>query len=223
MKEFMKNDLINLAFKNNDFNRIDNITFYANAGSSEELKGLIMYIKSIEKGKKDKIVYSQRARVNGNYIMLRDGNIQEFDPNNRAEGNTIFFEKYNLRLDDYYNLNVQERNNFFDADFLNIIELLRTKNRDRKTNALVVRQLLNPLISIFLSMLAFGLIFSGEFSRMENEFNMVKTYFFCTVGLAIFLYLFSKLEKKGFSYFFILLYMGILLMGNLILINRKNV
>jgi hypothetical protein len=223
MREFMKNDLINLAFKSNDFNRIGNITFYAGAGSSEERKSLIMYIKSTEKGKKDKIIYSQRAKADGNYILLRDGNIQEFDPQNNAESSVIFFEEYNLNLGDYYDFNIKKKEEFFDADFLNVIELLKVKNKDWKIKALITRQLLNPFMCIFLSALAFGLIFSGEFSRTGNEFQAIKAYFFCVVGLAIFLYLFFNLEKGIINYFLLFAHAGALLATDLILIRERNV
>jgi lipopolysaccharide export LptBFGC system permease protein LptF len=217
MKEVMKNDLINLMFKNNRFDNIKNITFYANTNSQQELENLMLYIKSTDSKEKDKMIYSKTAEINGVYITLHDGNIQEFSPLNREENSIIFFEKYNLNFGDYYNIDAKD-NSAADMDALNIFELFNLKN-NKKVASEIVKRMISPTIGLFLSVLASCLILNKKFSRMESEIETARIYLLCTLLFMVFTYLL----KGNADHNLLLLYVSLLLIFNLILIRKRDV
>jgi lipopolysaccharide export LptBFGC system permease protein LptF len=217
MKDTMKNDIINLMFKNDNFDSVKNITFYANANQKEKLDNLVLYIKSTKDGEKDKIIYSKTAEVNNTYIKLFDGNIQEFRPKNKGENNIIFFKEYSLNFGDYYNIDDKKNTKSTNIDTLNIFELFKfTKNK--KINIEIIKRILNSIIGLFLSILACCLVLNKKFSRMDDDWENVKIYSLCTVLFAIF----SYLIKSDIHYNLLLLYIFTIFMLDLILIWKKN-
>jgi lipopolysaccharide export LptBFGC system permease protein LptF len=216
MKEIMKNDIVNLMFKNGNFDSIKNITFYANTDEQQKLKNLILYIKSADGDKKDRLIYSKTAEINGVYITLHDGNIQEFKSENKSENSVLFFKEYSLNLGDYYETDTQ-KNDGWNMDALNIFELLKLK-KNKKINNEIVRRIINSIIGLFLSILACCLILNKKFSRIESELEIAKIYSICALLFVIFTYL----VKNNIHYKLLLLYIAVLFILDIILVGKKN-
>jgi lipopolysaccharide export LptBFGC system permease protein LptF len=221
MRDRMKNDIINLMFKNKNFNSVKNITFYANANERNALRDLMLYIKSMDGDDKDKIIYAKNAKINGVYAKMYHGNIQEFDMFDKTKNNIVFFEEYSLNLADYYDLDIKKGERV-DEDCLNIKELLKMRKQEN-IKPIIIKRFVSPLISLFLSTLACVLVLNKPFSRMESEKEVVKIYFICIVCFSIFLYLVAKLEKAIVSYNLLLLYIASFFVADVVLIGKKNV
>jgi lipopolysaccharide export LptBFGC system permease protein LptF len=216
MKEIMKNDIVNLMFKNGNFDSIKNITFYANTNEQQKLENLMLYIKSADGEKKDRLIYSKTAEINGIYITLHDGNIQEFKPEDKNENSALFFKEYSLNLGDYYKMDAKKEDSR-DMDVLNIFELFKLR-KNKEINNEIIRRIINSIIGLFLSILACCLILNKKFSRMESELEIAKIYSICALLFIIFVYL----VKNNIYYKLLLLYTATLFTLDLILIGKKN-
>jgi lipopolysaccharide export system permease protein len=217
MKEIMKNDIINLMFKNNNFDSIKNVTFYAVTNEQQGLENLVIYSRSENGEGKHKIIYSKTAEINGVLLRLMDGNIQEFNPNIADENNSIFFKEYNLNLGDYYNLN-PKKNNSMDMSAMNVVELLKIKE-NQEIDGEIIKRGANSVVGLFLSVLGCCLILDKKFSRMRDDTEIVKIYLICALLFAIFIYL----AKNSGASTPLLAYIFTLYLLDLILIKKRNV
>lgn len=194
IKLYLKNSVTNILLNNsNNFNNFDNITLYTkNIVENNILNSLTIYIKDKEKTT-DKILHAKRGILDGNYITLFNGELQEFNRENSKDVRFIFFEKYVIDISQYYNLNDIKGN--IDEDSMFLQDLFKIKDKNQEIVAEIIERFANPLVSIVLTVFSAVLVLHLNFSRMENNKQLFGIYLICMVDLALFLYSMKALKE----------------------------
>ncbi len=194
IKVYLRNSITNILLnKTNSFNNFDNITIFSKKSNGNTLYSLLIYIKDPD-GKIDKILYAKNGILNGNYITLLDGNLQEFKTDNKKDLKLLFFEKYTIDISKYYNIN--DIKNSIDEDTMFLSELLKIKDKNQKIKAEILERITNPFISIVLVLFSSILVLNLNFSRMENNKELFKIYLLNIADFSLFLYSFKILKNN---------------------------
>lgn len=223
IKENIYNDILNIAFKENDFNKIKNFVFYTKERDKNILKSVIVSINDEEY---KSTIYAKKAVINGNIIKFDNGNIQIKENN---EENIIFFDEYIFNLNEF---NKKEQDEDFSLEVLNIKELLEldTKNMNKKKYTLYLSQI-SSMISM--SCLCFSIgIFAGTLI-LKKPFNRQSTIYttiisFATLMIFILMtYIIKNGEKNIYSIYashiinFIIIVSGFIINNNYLFIRNK--
>jgi hypothetical protein len=193
MRNVIKNNVIDILLKNdNTFNNFKNITVYVKNSNNDVLNLLIIYIKG-DKNKRDRVIHAERGAVNGNYINLVNGNIQEFDNKNHKNIDILFFDNYTFDLSKYYDVDISTTPS---VNSLFLRELIQIKDKKQNEIAKIFNMLLTPLLSIVLSVFSAILILNQDFSRAENNKKLLKIYLLCIIDFMIFLYSMDAFERN---------------------------
>ncbi len=194
IKVYLKNSITNILLnKTNSFNNFDNITIFSEKSNNNILYSLLIYIKDSD-GKIDKILYAKNGILNGNYITLIDGNLQEFKTDSKKDLKLLYFKKYTINISEYYNINDIKDN--IDEDTMFLSELLKIKNKNQKIKTEIIKRITNPFISIILVIFSSVLVLNLNFSRMENNKELFKIYLLNIADFALFLYSFKILKNN---------------------------
>lgn len=225
MKILIKNDISNLLLKNTNFDSIQNLTFYADSDPIEEnkLHNFILYIKPDENNKNERIIYSQEGYVNNNIVSLKNGNVQEYDRQNKDKMNLIFFKDYSFDLNEYYNIDFKKKDLKDDADLMYIDELFAVKDKTTEIKGEIAIRLLNPLFGFVFSIFACVLTLQKKYSRINDELNTAKIYFVSITLLSFCLYL---AKSSRYNNYYIWLTVAILILTsiyNFLFINKKTI
>lgn len=181
----MKNNIINVLLNNDNFNRLNNITLYVKEKQDDSLNNLLIYIEN-KKENKIQMIYAKKGIVQDNIIKLVNGNIQEFFYTNQSAQTTMFFNEYTVDLFKYYNIN---KNDFKEKKFsfssLNIIELLFFYDKNNKEYLYELHQrIINGLICLSVGLLSAFLIINANFSRTNNNKDLLQNFI---INISIFL------------------------------------
>lgn len=198
-KEYMKNDAVKVLLNNTNFNTFENITIYAKENKNNILNSIFLYIKSKDGTETNKIIYAQTGKITNTYITLNNGNLQEFTDKNNNTLQTVYFDKYTVNIAEYYNIHEKEK---IDFDLMTLSELYKIKDTNDKIMAEIANRILTPLLSLSLSILACLLILNTNFSRSDDNKNIVKSYTICLISFALYLF-FIKASQKNNIYIYI--------------------
>lgn len=169
IKDEIYSDILNTAFNENNFNNINNITFYTKERVNNKLKSVIV---SIQNNNKNNTIYAKEAIINKNVINFINGNISiDGDKDNSI----IYFERYNFNLSNFYN---KDKSNTRSIDTMNFNELLKLKipKHDEKNYSKYLSQIFSK-ISMSILCFAMGilsgvLILNKSFSRRGNLYTV---------------------------------------------------
>jgi lipopolysaccharide export LptBFGC system permease protein LptF len=193
VKYSMKNSITNVLLRNDDsFNNFKNITIYTKDVNNDILSSLVIYIKG-DKGEQDRIIHAERGIINGDNILLTNGNIQESGSDNGDHIKILFFKKYALNITEYYGLDTGGK---FSEKLMYLHELAEIKNKSQKTKAEITKRVIIPLFSIVLAILSVTLMLNINFTRMENGRRLFKNYLICIVVFSTFFYSLDILERS---------------------------
>lgn len=178
-KDDIYGDILNTAFNKNNFNSINNITFYAKERINNKLKSVIV---SIQNKDKNNTIYAKEAIINKNIINFSNGNISI---SNNGENNIIYFDNYNFNLGNFYNRN---ESNDTSIEVMNLNELLKLKvSKDDKKN--YTKYLSQIYLKVSMSILCFAMgIFSGTLilDKSFSRRNSLYTVFVSILSIILF-------------------------------------
>lgn len=219
--QYMKNNIINLITQDKNFNIVKNITFSANKEDLNVLNNAFFFIRATSNKEKDKIIYAQKAKIINNIIKLYNGNIQEFTLNNNNEIKFLFFKKYNIRINDFYDLNISNLT-LNKLDFLSIKKLLKIKDKNNKIKIEIINRFVNSFLTLFLSLMSYGIIINKKFSRFKNLKYMFFVYFLSIVIFVINLFCIKSSIKYDIFFIFELIFISLIIIISFFLIKTKK-
>lgn len=202
----MRYNAVKFLLNSDDFRTFKNITIHSGWHDTNKLNSIVIYIDNKD-NKKSKIIYAKNAEViEEKYLKLCDGNIHFIESNNKNDANILFFKDYILDINEF--LPIEKQKNYNGAEFLNIKDILRIKNKSNYLIAEIVYRITNPLFVIILALLSGLLILKINFTRSDSNLKNVFIFLVNLFLFAIFSYLF-KLSKV--NYFFIYLMLLVML------------
>lgn len=185
IKENMKNNVVNVLLNNDNFNSVDNITLYTKKKDGNKLQSIMIFIK--DKNDKNNLIYAQNGYIDNNIIELSNGTMEEVNLDNKNKMNIIFFEKYKINLNDYYNDDIKDKNRDFETFTIDEIIDHKPNKNDKKSFLRYIYEInyriISSLLCFAMAFISGSLILGKNFNRTGNSKLIFKT---TSVSIAIF-------------------------------------
>lgn len=234
IKEDIKNNYSSIIINENVFNKLRNITIYAeNKDKDNNFYGILIYdnrvfssyVYSKNKNKKHTLIYAKKGNVQNrrgqSILELEEGNIQRFHNVNDQVPEILYFDKYFINLNEYNTEKIRIAPKIPEMYIHELIYAYRNKTLKTSPQSLFAEinyRLTFPLFSIILTFIAGSFILYGSFHRTGKYKNI----FYASIVVAglflLSIYLYKLAENIFVANYLLYLVMVLAVAASFILI-----
>jgi len=229
IREDIKNNYSSIMLEEGAFNKLRNITIYTkDKDNNGNLSGVLIYdnqLYSDSKDTKHTLIYAKKGLVNANTLELFNGNIQKFNNINNEIPEFLYFDNYQLNLNEY---SLKKINFVLKLSDMYIHELFKIyKDGDifftkQQILAETNYRFIFPLFSMILTLIGSSFILYGGFKRTGKNKNIINSSIAVIIFFLITMYLFKISENTMIAIYALYFLMILSIIISFILIKDSN-
>lgn len=209
----INNNYSNISFKSQTFETFKNLTIYSkNRDENNNLLEIFLHDQRSEEF--SLTITAQNGKIviqnNSAFLQMNQGTVQKFNYQNR-NSEIMKFDSYVFNLSESSKLKLNNKNKVNEYYFHELIhpaEGLSTFDY-QKIKTEIHERLVDPLLSLVLTLIALSIILKGEYKRNNNSNNIF--YAITTSSIYFVLNIISYSFIKYSNYFIILPYLNLII------------